>query len=205
MYIMHDLIKMLRDSIGDTDLNDPNITDDEMEIIIKKSASEYSRIKNHLKIIKIPYDKEEEIYDLPEDCYKVKEVSIKNKKIQFIDNMSQIILEQLPQIDGVDIKITYSRYFQPTEIDERELDIFLLYAEALCYKLMASKTADLIKFSTGEKIIDESLISEKYLELFNSTVKQFRKRAIKAYGRRASNIKDNLDYDLPYPPIGETP
>src|SRR5690606_12709479 len=116
-------------------------------------SSEYSRIKNYLKIIKIPYDKEEEVYDLPKDCYKVKEVSIRNRSIRFIDNMNQIILDQLPQVDGEELKITYSKYFLPEEVDEREIDLLLLYAEALCYKLMASKSADWIKFSTGEKIV----------------------------------------------------
>jgi hypothetical protein len=70
---------------------------------------------------------------------------------------------------------------------------------------MASKTAELIKFSTGEKIVDESLISEKYLKLFKETEKVFKSRVIKAYGKRANSVLENLDYNLKYPTMGETP
>jgi hypothetical protein len=205
--LIQELVLELRNVIGDNNLDEPNITDDELKTILKNSAAVYSRIKNIVKVIEIPYDKTEEYYDLPVDCYKTKKVLLKELGIylNFTDNLTQIILENLPDVDSGTLKITYSRYFSPEEIDEREHDLYFLYCEALCYKLMASKTAELIKFSTGEKIVDESLISEKYLKLFKETEKNFKKKIVKAYGKRANNMLENLDYDLPGPPIGEQP
>lgn len=205
--LIQELVLELRNIIGDSNLEEPNITDDELETILKSSAAVYSRIKGIIKYIEIPYDKTEEFYDLPLDSYKVKSVILKgqNLNIDFIDNLTQVILESLPDVDSDTLRITYSRYFKPDEIDEREHDLYFLYAEGLCYKLMASKTADLIKFSSGEKIIDESLISDKYLKLFKEVEKNFRKKVIKAYGKRANNFLENLDYHLHYPPIGEEP
>lgn len=208
MITLSELITELRNIIGDTNIIEPNISDSEMKTILNNSAREYSRIKNYISFTEIPYDKDANIYNMPRDSYKVKSVIIKempNLKLNFIDNLNQIILEDDLYVDSGTLKITYSRYFSPEEIDEKEIDLYLLFAEALCYKLMASKTADLIKFSSGEKMVDESGISKKYLELFQDTEKRFRKKVIKAYGRRANNIKENLDYSLPWPPKGETP
>lgn len=208
MHTIEELIKELRNVIGDNNLEEPNITDSELTTILNNSAKEYSRIKDYIKIYETEFDKDEEFYDLPNDSYKVKKVAMKdlpNYKLNYIDNLDQIILESFPDVDSGTLRITYSKYFSPEEIDERELDLFLLFAEALCYKLMASKTAELIKFSTGEKMVDESLISKKYLELYQSTEKNFRKKAIKAYGKRANNLKPVMDYDLPYPMPGENP
>jgi hypothetical protein len=204
---IYELITQLRDIIGDNDTLEPNISDNELKTILKNSANVYSRLKNIIKKIEIPYNKTEDTYDLPLDSYKTKSVLLKelNLNLNFIDNLTQVILEDLPDVDSGTLKITYSRYFQPDEIDERELDLYFLYAECLCYKLMASKTAELIKFSSGEKIVDESLISDKYLKLFKETEKNFKKKIIKAYGRKADNLLENLDYDLPYPTLGETP
>lgn len=203
---IQELILELRNYIGDIS-DEPNITDNELKTILKNSAAVYSRIKNIIKFVEMPYDKTEEFYDLPIDCYKTKKVLLKeqNLELKFIDNLTQVILEDLPDVDSGTLKITYSRYFSPEEIDERELDLLFLYAEALCYKLMASKTAELIKFSTGEKIVDESLISEKYLKLFKETEKNFKRKIVKAYGKRANNMLENLDYPLPWPTMGETP
>jgi hypothetical protein len=204
---MTDLITELRNLIGDTDIEEPNISDSELTTILKSAASGYSRIKSVIKKVEIPYIFGEEYYDLPIDSYKVKQVLLKehNLDLRFIDNMNQVILEDLPDVNPGTLKITYSRYFTPEEIDEREHDIYFLYAESLCYKHMASKSADWIKFSTGEKMVDESLVSKKYLELFESAQKEFKRRAIKSYGRRVNNILVNLDYDLPYPAPGENP
>lgn len=205
--LISQLVTELRNIVGDNNLEEPNITDAEMKTILDNAAHAYSRMKSIVEIFELPYDKTNEFYDLPDDCYKVKKVLIKelNYELKFINNMTQFILEELPDVDSMTLKITYSRYFQPEMIDNRDKDIYLLYAEGLCYKLMASKTADLIKFSTGEKIVDESGISKKYLELFELTEKRFRKLAIKAYGIRANNAKIDLDYNLPYPTIGEAP
>lgn len=205
--VISELVTKLRNIVGDNNLEEPNITDAELKTILENSAAAYSRIKSVIEKIETPYDKNEEYYDLPDECYKVKSILIKelNLNLKFIDNMTQVILEELPDVDSMTLKITYSRYFKPEEIDIRDIDIYLLYAEGLCYKLMASKTADLIKFSTGEKIIDESGISKKYLELFELTEKSFRKKVIKAYGKRADNPRIDLDYALPYPTRGETP
>lgn len=205
--LMQDLILELRNIIGDTDTVEPNITDSEMKTILNSSANVYSRIKNIISRIEMPYDKTEDIYDLPSDAYKTKSVVLKgqNYSLSFTDNLHQIILNELPDVDSETLKITYSRYFSPEEIDQRELDIYFIYAEALCYKLMASKTADLIKFSTGEKTVDESGISEKYLDLYKFTEKKFKQKAIKSFGKRVNNIMENLNYDLPYPVEGENP
>jgi hypothetical protein len=205
--LIQELVLELRNVIGDNNLEEPNITDDELKTILRSASSMYSRIKNIVKSFEMPYDKTEEYYDLPIDSYKVKKVLLKelNLNLIFKDNLNQFILENLPDVDSGTLKITYSRYFSPEEIDERELDIYFLGCEALCYKLMASKTAELIKFSTGEKIIDESLISDKYLKLFKETEKVFKNKVIKAYGKRVNNVLENLDYDLPYPTLGETP
>lgn len=200
-----DLLKEMRNQIGDNDPLEPNITDEELTRILNTSSSEYSRLKNYLKFFEIPYNPEENVYNLPLDSFKVKEVRLDGTKINFIDNLNQIILYDSLYVDSGTLKITYSKYFKPEEIDEREIDIFLLYAEALCYKLMASKSAELIKFSTGEKTVDESGISKRYLELYKNANKDFKNRIVKAYGRRADNIKENLDYGLPYPTMGETP
>lgn len=205
--LLSELITEIRNVIGDTNTSDPNITDSELTTILNNSSKEYSRIKNYLKVTELTYYSGEEFYDLPEDAYKTKNVILKeqNLKLNFIDNLNQIILEDLPDVDSGTLKITYSKYFSPEEIDEREIDLYLLFAEALCYKIMASKTAELIKFSTGEKMVDESGLSEKYLELFEKTEKRFRNKVIKAYGKRANNLKPVLDYDMPWPPKGETP
>lgn len=203
---LNEIITRLRNQIGDTNLDEPNITNDELENILENASREYSRIKGYIAFTEIPYSNGENVYELPKDCYKVKSAVLINSKnrLNFIDNLNQIILEDEPYVESDMIKITYIKYFNPEEIDEREIDIFLILSEALCYKLMASKTAEYIKFSTGEKMMDESLISGKYLELYNSTFKVFRNKVVKAYGRRANNIKPNLNYDLPYPPRGET-
>ena len=205
--LIQELIIELRNIIGDNNMEEPNILDSELMTILKNSALTYSRIKNIIKFTELPYDKTEDFYDVPIDSYKVKSVLLKELGInlKFIDNLTQIILEELPDVDSGTLKITYSRYFQPEEIDKREMDLYLLHAESLCYKLMASKTADLIKFSSGEKIIDESLISEKYLKLYKEAEKNFKKKIIRAYGKRANNLLENLDYDFPYPTMGETP
>lgn len=205
---LNELVIQLRNVIGDNDPVEPNIADDELKQILNSSAREYSRLKSIVKIFETPFEKDEEFYDIPNNSYKVKSVVLKelpNFKINFIDNLNQIILENLPDVNEGTLKITYSQYFLPNEIDERELDIYLLFAESLCYKLMASKTADYIKFSTGEKMMDESLISKKYLDLYEKTVKIFKNKAVKAYGRRVNNLKPVLDYDMPYPPLGERP
>jgi hypothetical protein len=205
--LIQELILELRNVIGDNNLDEPNITDDELKTILRNAAAAYSRLKNVIKNVEISYDKTEDVYELPTDAYKTKKVVLKELGIflNFTDNLTQIILETLPDADSGTLKITYSRYFSPEEVDERELDIYFICAEALCYKLMASKTADLIKFSTGEKIVDESLISEKYLKLYKETEKLFKSKVVKAYGKRYNNVLENLDYNLPYPPIGEQP
>lgn len=206
--LITDLIVKLRNQIGDNDPTDYRITDSEMTDILNNAASEYSRMKSYVKFYEVPYDNSVNVYSLPTDCFKVKSVQFKNypsTKINFIDNLDQIILEDSFDVQSETLKITYFRFFSPEEIIDREVDVFLIYAEALCYKLLSAKTADLIKFSTGEKTVDESLISAKYLELYECTAKKFKHRMIKAYGRRANNPEDNLDYDLPYPPLGETP
>jgi hypothetical protein len=199
------LLTRLRSQIGDTDLLDPNITDEEMKRILEDSAAEYSRIKSYVKFLEIPYDKSISVYSLPLDSLKVKYVKLKpfNFNFVFIDNLDQVILENEVDVDAGVLQIAYIRYFAPSEIDSREIDIYFLYAEGLCYKLMASKTADLIKFNTGEKMIDESGLSAKYLELAHCSEAKFRKRAIKAYGRRMNNTKPDLNYDFPYPIEGE--
>jgi hypothetical protein len=204
---MNELITELRNVIGDNNIEEPNITDSELTTILKSAASGYSRIKSIVKRVEIPYDKNEDIYDLPLDSYKVKSITLKehNLNLNFINNMNQVILEDLPDVDLGTLKITYIQYFTPEEIDEREIDLYFIYAESLCYKHMASKSADWIKFSTGEKMVDESLVSKKYLELYEQTQKDFKRRVIKAYGRRANNVLVNLDYEFPYPTKGETP
>lgn len=200
-----EISKRLRNQIGDNDLENPNITLDELDNIINNAAMEYSRIKGYLAFAEIPYNKNENVYIVPNDSYKVKSAILKNTnyKLKFIDNLNQIIIEDEPYVESDTIKLTYIKYFKPEEIDEREIDIYLILCESLCYKLMASKTAEYVKFSTGEKMMDESLISEKYLNLYKSTFKIFKNKVIKAYGRRFNNLKPNLDYDLPYPPLGE--
>jgi hypothetical protein len=205
--LIQELIRELRNLIGDNDLDDPNITDSELRTILNNSAAVYSRLKNIIKTFETPFIVGEEYYDIPADSIKVKSIVLKeqNLKLNFIDNLTQVILEDLPNVDSGTLKITYNRYFKPEEIDEREVDLYFLYAEGLCYKLMASKTAELIKFSTGEKIVDESLISDKYLKLFKQAESAFKKKFIKAYGKRANNLMENLDYCLPYPPLGESP
>lgn len=209
--LIQELVLELRNVIGDNDLDDPNITDSELKTILNNSAAVYSRLKNIIKTYETPFIVGEEYYDVPTDSIKVKSVIVKeqNLSLNFIDNLIQIILEDTSYVDLnqpiITLKMTYNRYFKPEEIDERELDLYFLYAEGLCYKLMASKTAELIKFSTGEKIIDESLISDKYLKLYKQAESTFRKKFVKAYGKRANNLLENLDYTLPYPPIGENP
>lgn len=206
--VIADLITRLRSQIGDEDATDYNITDIQLDTILKNAASEYSRIKSYLKIDATQtYDKATQIYPLPADSYKVKEVLLKtaNLYLKFIDNLDQIILLNLPDVQPEILNITYSRYFSPEEIIDREIDLYLLYAEALCYKLMATKSADLIKFSTGEKMVDESGLSEKYMSLYECTEMKFRNRAIKAYGTRANYPRENYNYTLPYPPEGENP
>jgi hypothetical protein len=206
--ILADIKTRLRSQIGDTDLTNPNITDDEITTILSSSASEYSRIKTYLKVDStIMYIKDTDFYTLPTDSYKVKKVELLDAGyiFRFTDNIDQVILLNHYDVEPDHLKITYSRYFLPTEILDKELDLYLLYAEALCYKLMASKTAELIKFSTGEKSVDEGGLSGKYLELYANTEKTFRKKAIKAYGSRANYPKENLNYNLDYPPEGETP
>lgn len=205
--LISDLITQLRNTIGDNNPIEPNITDSELITILKNSALVYSRLKNVIKTEEIDYDKEEEFYDSPIDCYKVKSVKLleQNLILNFIDNSNQFILEDFPDVNYGTLKVTYSRYFNPEEIDPREIDIYFLCAEAYCYKHMASKTAELIKFSTGEKIIDESLISKKYLDLYEIAEKSFRKKVVKAYGKRVNNVKIDLDYPLDYPTKGENP
>jgi hypothetical protein len=205
--LIQEMVLELRTFIGDINTEDPNISDDELKTILKSSARNYSRMKNIKKIFETPFIIGEEYYDVPIDSVKVNSVVLKeqNLNINFIDNLTQVILENISYVNSGTLRITYSQYFKPEEVDERELDLLYLYAEGLCYKLMAAKTADLIKFSTGEKIIDESLISEKYLKLFKETEKAFKKKVVKAYGRRANNLLENLNYDLPWPPMGETP
>lgn len=203
-----DLIIRLRHQIGDIDLSNPNITDDELERILEDSAAEYSRLKSYVKIDETQnYDSSTIIYNTPTDCLKVKSVSLKNQPMysfNFIDNLDQIILNSTYYDVQPDVlRITYVRFFKPEDIDSREIDLFLMYAEALCYKLMASKTAELIKFSTGEKMFDETLVSDKFRKLFEDAVKQFKRIAVKAYGRRAEYMQFNFDYDLDYPPKGE--
>jgi hypothetical protein len=205
--LVTELITDLRKLIGDNHPDEPNISDAELTTILKTSANVYSRVKNIIKTETIPYDKTEEYYDSPIDCYRVKSVKLieQDLEINFIDNSIQFILEELPDVDSGTLKVTYSRYFKPEEIDERELDLYFLCAEAYCYKHMASKTAELIKFSTGEKIVDESGISKKYLELYEIAEKNFKKKVVRAYGKRVNNEMIDLDYYLPYPTLGETP
>jgi hypothetical protein len=202
---MADLINRLRNQIGDTHATEPNITDEEIKRILEDAASEYSRLKNYISFIDIPYSNEENVYDLPEDSLIVKNVKIKhnNLKIDFIDNLDQLVLENELNIEYGVLTVTYIKHFKPSDIDSREINLYFLYAEALCYKLMASKTADFIKFNTGEKMVDESGISKKYLELYEAAEKSFRKRAIRAYGRRMNNAKPKLNYPLPWPIEGE--
>lgn len=196
---MFELVQKLRLQIGDTDIEDPNITDEELEHILNNAAKEYSRVKGYIKSVEIPYDKTEDVYDSPIDSYRIKKVLLKgqNKLLNFEDNLNQFILNELIDVDLETLKITYVKYFKPEEVDEREMDIYFMLCEALCYKLMASKTAELIKFSTGEKMVDESLISEKYLDLYKATFKDFKKRLTRAYGKKADYVKENLDYLLP--------
>lgn len=203
MYIIDDLISMLRDQIGDNDLEDPNITNSEMERILSSSATEYSKLRRYIKIKSVPYEPNSRIINTPEDCYKVLDVKLGTLAIDFIDNIDQIILEKDYDIKDENLNITYSKYFNPEDIPKREINIFLMHAEALCYKLMASKTAEGIKFSTGEKMVDESGLSEKYLDLYKSSVKSFRKMVIKAYGKKGDHPKENLDFNLPFPVKGE--
>lgn len=200
-----ELLTRLRNQIGDTDLLDPNITDEEMIRILEDSSAEYSRLKSYVKFLEVPYDKTINVYSLPEDTLKVKSVKLKqyNFNFIFIDNLDQVILENEVNVDSGVLQIAYIRYFAPSEVDSREIDLYFLYAEGLCYKLMASKTADLIKFNTGEKMVDESGLSAKYLELAKASEHKFRKRAIKAYGRRMNNTKPDLNYNFPYPIEGE--
>jgi iron only hydrogenase large subunit-like protein len=207
---MSDLIDKLRKRIGDIDVTEPNITDKELEEILKDSAIEYSRIRGYILFADIPYDKTRNVYTTPIDSFRIKDITLfygDNYKLRlnFIDNLDQIVLNDEPNVDDGILKITYNKFFNPEDIDLRELDLLMLYAEGLCYKLMATKTAELIKFSTGEKTVDESEISKKYLDLYKNTVKIFRNKIIKSYGRRADNIKENLDYNMPYPPLGERP
>src|SRR4051794_16862424 len=126
--LIQELVLELRNVIGDNNLEEPNITDDELKTILRNASSMYSRIKNIVKSFEIPYDKTEEYYDLPIDSYKVKKVLLKelNLNLIFKDNLNQFILENLPDVDSGTLKITYSRYFSPEEIDERELDIYFL-------------------------------------------------------------------------------
>lgn len=205
--LVTELITDLRKLIGDNHPTEPNISDGELTTILNTSALVYSRVKNIIKTAIIPYDKTEEYYDSPADCYRVKTVKLieQDLEINFIDNSIQFILDELPDVDYGTLKVTYSRYFKPEEIDEREIDLYFLCAEAYCYKHMASKTAELIKFSTGEKIVDESGISKKYLELYEIAEKNFKKKVVRAYGKRVNNYMINLDYPLPYPTLGETP
>lgn len=205
--LMEEILKEMRNQIGDTDLEEPNITDDELTVLLKNAAKEYSRMKNYLKRIEIEYKPDEDMYDIPTDCYKIKSVILKSQKkeIKFIDNLTQIIIENHFNVKQDTLVITYSRYFSPEEIDEREMDLFFLLCEAYCYRLMASKTADLIKFATGEKMVDETQISKNYLKLYDKLTSEFKSKIIKAYGRRADNPNVNLDYDLPYPVLGEMP
>lgn len=202
---MAELINRLRNQIGDTHATEPNITDKEMERILEDAASEYSRLKNYISFVDIPFSNDENIYDLPEDSLIVKNVKMKhnNLKIDFIDNLDQLVLENEPNVESGVLQVTYIKHFKPSDINSREIDLYFLYAEALCYKLMASKTADFIKFNTGEKMVDESGISKKYLELYQAAENKFRKRAIRAYGRRMNNKKPELDYRLPWPIEGE--
>jgi hypothetical protein len=202
---MQELITKFRNAIGDTDISEPNITDSEIKVLLENAANGYSRVKNIIKRVEMPYISGEDMYELPSDAYKTKSIMFKEHEnyLKFYDNLHQVILEELPDVDSGTLVVTYSRYFSPEEIDSRELDLYFLLAEAFAYKLMASKTADLIKFSTGEKIVDESLISGKYLKLFESTQKEFKRKAIKSYGKRINNILENLNYDLPSPPEGE--
>lgn len=208
MATLNDLIITLRNQIGDNDPLDQNITDDEISVILNNAANEYSRIKSYIKIDETQvYDKNTLIYALPNDCYKVKSVEITGSKysLSFIDNTDQIYLRNSPDIEPTALKITYTRYFLPEEVIQREVDLYLLYAEALCYKLLSIKTAALFKFTTGEKVIDEDNISKKYLQLYQVASKNFRDRVIKAYGARVNNLKENMDYPLPYPIEGENP
>lgn len=207
MATIDELISMLRIQIGDTD-TEPNLSDAELNRILFNAASEYSRLRYYLVNINENYDKTANVYPVPEDSLKVVSVILNGfGKVKFIDNIDQVILEEdsLPDVDSGVLKITYIKNFQPTDINPRDYTNYLLYAEALCYKLLASKTADLIKFSTGEKSVDETEISKKYLSLFQTTEKLFRSKLVKAYGRREDNILENLNYRLPYPPEGETP
>jgi hypothetical protein len=209
MATIAELTTRLRSQIGDTDPTEYHITDDEISTILTSSASEYSRIKSYIMIDETQtYDKDKDpqVYPLPDDVLKVKGIYLKIHKypINFIDNSDQIIVLSSLDVIPETMVITYSRYFQPTEIFDKEIDMYLMYAEALCYKLLAGKTADLIKFSTGEKSIDESTISDKYLKLYKSAEQSFRARIIKAYGKRAEYANDNFNYPLPWPPEGET-
>lgn len=204
---INELIDRLRHQIGDIDLENPNITDEELERILEDSAAEYSRLKAYIKFDETQtYDPNNNVYNAPEDSIKIKNVVLKsnpNYSFDFIDNLDQIILNNQFNVDSDQLKITYIRFFKPSDIDLREIDLYLMYAEALCYKLMASKTAELIKFSTGEKMFDESLVSDKFRKLYEDAVKQFKKVAIKSYGKRANYVNFNFDYNLPYPPKGE--
>lgn len=201
---MQILLGKLRLQIGDLDVNEPNISDDELIQILENAAREYSRIKNFMTSTEIPYDKTDDFYNMPLDCYKVKKVLLKgqNLNLKFKNNLTQFILEELIDVDLETLKITYVKYFEPTEIDERELDIYFHLCEALCFKLMSVKSAELIKFSTGEKMFDESLISEKYLDLYKQAFKDFKRKVNKAYGKKVDYPKENLDYLLPRP-LGE--
>lgn len=202
-----ELVLKLRNQVGDNHPTEPNITDTEMENIVNNTAAEYSRMKNYVKFAQIPYIGEENVYVTPLDMLRAKKVELIEPyfRFNFIDNLTEIILEDEIDVSSGTLKLTYVRYLKPEDIDERELDLFLMLGECMCFKLMASKTAELIKFSSGEKIVDESLVSKKYLELYEKSFKAFKKRAVKAYGRRVNNIKPDLDYRLPYPTEGETP
>jgi hypothetical protein len=208
MATVAEIITRLRSQIGDTDPTSYHITDSEMTTILTNSSNEYSRIKSYIALDETQiYDqtKDPQIYSLPANVLKVKSIYLKIHKwpLSFIDNFDQVILTSILDVDPETMVITYSRYFDPTEIVDKEMDMYLIYAEALCYKLLSTKTVELIKFSTGEKHIDESTISAKYLKLYEATDKIFRSKMIKAYGRRAEYPKDNFDYVLPYPPEGE--
>lgn len=202
---IEELIARLRTQIGDNHPTEPNITDTELTRIIEDSATEYSRIKGFINFYEIIYTNDINIYNLPQDSLKVKSVKLKEtgEYLSFIDNLDQIILETEPSVTSGTIIVTYIVNYLPSDINSKDISLCFLYAEALCYKLMASKSADFIKFSTGEKMVDESGISKKYLELFKSAEKEFKKKAIRAFGKRMSDNKPDLNYKLPYPIEGE--
>lgn len=200
-----ELILRIRNQIGDNHPTEPNISNSEVERILQDAASEYSRLKHYISFIEFPYDKDVNVLSLPTDSLFVKSVILKEYKfkLEFIDNLDQIILENDINVDSGTIQVTYVKHFEPTDIDLREIGLYFMYVEALCYKLMASKTADYIKFSTGEKMVDESGISKKYLELYTASEKKFRQKANKAYGKRMDGKKPIINYDMEWPIEGE--